>query len=282
MTSSMCASIDIERWTCIATRLSASAWPLLARKGMSSVRKSLMHSLPHGTWSYLDGCIPTYRQQGTSLRMTTTYSVSGASVRQEIEIENLGDSPLQMTASFDGKISINRSAYTQLTPQGDCSIPPVLNRVIPDNTSIAIENPYLPACISVTFNLDGIAQSLSAPASQTASPVEVSSSSTFTLSPRTIRRATMMYRVTSTLHELGEPSEVQSTLGLVSLLDVERLQNVLAVKGLEKQFAFIIIRNLDYLLSCCTVPVKSPSGVDLGICIITDHQCLPLGWNRDN
>lgn len=44
--------------------------------------------------------------------------------------------------------------------------------------------------------------------------------------------------------------------------------------GAEK---LIIHRNIGYILSCCSVPVDDES-----VCIITDHQLLPLSWNRDS
>jgi hypothetical protein len=40
--------------------------------------------------------------------------------------------------------------------------------------------------------------------------------------------------------------------------------------------ACIVQRNIDYILSCCAVPIT-----DDHICVITDHQLLPLAWNRD-
>jgi hypothetical protein len=44
----------------------------------------------------------------------------------------------------------------------------------------------------------------------------------------------------------------------------------------DETAAFIVQRNIDYLLSCCAVPVT-----DEHVCAITDHQLLPLAWNRD-
>lgn len=44
----------------------------------------------------------------------------------------------------------------------------------------------------------------------------------------------------------------------------------------DETAAFLVQRNIDYILSCCAVPVN-----DEHICLITDHQILPLAWNRD-
>lgn len=198
---------------------------------------------------------------------------------QDVEVRNLGEQSLNCTASLTGQISINRAAYTQLTPQGDCSLPTVLNRVISDPHCYAIENPHLPASISIAIRLDGVQQNVSAYGQDSARPIPVDRAFKFCVPPGAVRRVCVTYRVRTELYQAGrvDADEIRPTQSLVSKINMQRVEDLFG-----KRVAFIILRNLDYLLSCCTVPVASDDGTDLGTCIITDHQCLPLGWNRDN
>ncbi len=77
-------------------------------------------------------------------------------------------------------------------------------------------------------------------------------------------------------------SRVTTILSSRHLFDMEALSSALGGGEQGRTFAFVVARNVDYLLNCCSVDVKGPLGDDRGVCIITDHACLPLGWNRDN
>jgi hypothetical protein len=77
----------------------------------------------------------------------------------------------------------------------------------------------------------------------------------------------------------GLQALVDTTLATLPVFNMDRLS---ALLGHDETLAFMVARNVDYLLNCCSVDVKDENGNDGGVCIITDHVCLPLGWNRDN
>ncbi len=64
---------------------------------------------------------------------------------------------------------------------------------------------------------------------------------------------------------------------LAGMINQRRIRDLMGGDKRAQSLAFVILRNIDYLVGCCTLPIGPGS-----VCIITDHQCLPLGWNRDN
>lgn len=73
--------------------------------------------------------------------------------------------------------------------------------------------------------------------------------------------------------------------GLVDPTEILR-QHLLTLRGvnpnakLDTTEATILFANVNYIIGCCTLPIKTPGSQCWAV--IPDHIALPLGWPRDN
>jgi hypothetical protein len=204
---------------------------------------------PRPEWSYIDGSWPRGIASLAQCNAEHSYTVVDGQVTHSVVLQNT--SPGNLTAEVDigGPLSLHRAAYTQLTPQGDCSM-------------TSSESTTTGTCrIHNTLDLE--------------------------LPPHSSRHVVVQYTLSPRLEDLDAPASIHITKpsassNLTSMIDHQKLAALLGNGKRGQVLAFVVLRNLDYLLSCCAMPIVSEAGESKGTCIITDHQCLPLGWNRDN
>ncbi|NGM82409.1 glycoside hydrolase family 125 protein [Paenibacillus sp. 7124] len=193
---------------------------------------------------------------------------------QQLTVTNYGDKPESVPLTVGGTFSLHRCSYGQLTEGGPIPIPQADLAVTTANNRLTITNRNLPAEASLYF-FNGADPLQLLPMEKTVDrPVTYIQDTELIVNNGESRELTMLCLISEVA---GEPAffsfeELQAwkkraweetpRLTTDSLLDAEKL---------------IIHRNIAYILSCCSVPVDEEA-----VCIITDHQLLPLSWNRDS
>jgi hypothetical protein len=253
-------------------------------------------------WSYLEASCPRATWSKGPIDYTSTYVSSAQGlIIQQVEMVNSSSS---VAANVDLKlianVSLNRAAYTQLTPMGDVSIPDSINIAsVSEQGVFQLENPNLPATMTATLHVEGDRVALTALEHSTTRDAVISyeSAHDVDLAPGQSRTLHLVLSLDTSqdgpceaarrhLEHVNHPERlsavVQSTVRERRAFDMDALAERLGGGEEGRVFAFVVARNADYLLNCCSVRVERPEGQDGGTCVITDHQCLPLGWNRDN
>ncbi|WP_313639093.1 glycoside hydrolase family 125 protein [Paenibacillus sp.] len=194
-------------------------------------------------------------------------------------LTNRSDQEVVIPLIVGGLFSLNRCSYGQLTEGGPIPIPPLENKMDVQGNHIAISNRHLAARADM-YVFNGHAAMNLLPAQQTANdPVRYEFGMELTLDKGASRIISMVYSLS---HQADCETELSPTD--VEQLTADAIQHLPDWKQITsiqdeqtKAAQFIIQRNLDYIISCCSVPIDQEY-----ICVITDHQLLPLSWNRDS
>jgi hypothetical protein len=153
--------------------------------------------------------------------------------------------------------------------------------------ALLLQNRHLPATLGLSVYVDGQLRPMISSESTTTGTCQIDNTFVLELPPTSSRNVVVKYTLSPRLEDLDVPASIHTTKpsarsNLTSMIDHQRLAALLGNGKRGQVLAFVVLRNLDYLLSCCAMPIVSQTGESKGTCIITDHQCLPLGWNRDN
>jgi uncharacterized protein YbcV (DUF1398 family) len=228
------------------------------------------------TLHLLEKSIPLFRYRLETLEVSSLFLAgdnegTGYLINQ-VEVFNTGETAAIFPYEFGGTWSMNRCSYAQLTEAGPIPLPPLENALEVRENHLSLVNGHLPARTDV-YLFDNDNPLLLSPACETAAePVNYAHRGEIHLEKDERRLLTIVYILV--------PSEEEPLP--VSASQVEgwskKAQAALPHwKSWEDETAaFIVQRNIDYILSCCAVPVT-----DEHVCVITDHQLLPLAWNRD-
>jgi len=228
------------------------------------------------TLHLLENTVPLVRYHLETLEVSSLFLAGGsegsAHLINQIEISNTGDTEAMFPYEFGGTFSMNRCSYAQLTEAGPIPLPPLENALEVRVNHLSIVNRHLPARTDV-FLFDKSNPLPLSPARETAAePVSYAHQGEIHLEKGERRLLTIVYvLVPSTEEPLTiSASQVEAW--------IREAQAALPhwKSGGDDTAAFLVQRNLDYILSCCAVPVT-----DEHVCVITDHQLLPLAWNRD-
>ncbi|HEX3049499.1 MAG TPA: hypothetical protein VHP83_02510, partial [Aggregatilineaceae bacterium] len=189
----------------------------------------------------LEHAIPSIRlttENGARITSTTIGTSSGAVQRWQ------SDQPLR----FQGRLSLQRCAYTQLTEGGPVEMPPVITHATFADGTLTIENPALQRTVTITGFAPGDSWER-----RTAGPIDLD----LWLPPD----ATLTYTFGD---HAADPRPFDE------LLASERQRWSSLAQAPDR----LTRRGLLYGL-LLAVPVGD------SICILTDHMLLPLAWNRD-
>ncbi len=197
--------------------------------------------------------------------------------------------------SFTANVSLNRASYTQLTPMGDQTIPPSENRYWTERSAFCLHNRHLPATMVATVYVDGQRLDLAQQDVQT-----VTDETVRYVAPHELRLAAgQRARVQLVLSLTADDDALEQHLTATADLPGWVTSAVVSRRGLRmdklaellgsaqdastaETLAFVIARNVDYLVNACSIKVRDMAGDSQGTCVITENQCLPLGWHRDN
>ncbi|MDQ0338674.1 hypothetical protein J2S00_001460 [Caldalkalibacillus uzonensis] len=222
------------------------------------------------------------------------------SIVHTLKVYNKGAEKVVLPFTVGGKLSLNRCSYGQLTEGGPIPIPPVENIWTAAGGQLQLFNPNLQARAYIWAYLNQCPLTLKTGKGESGQPVEYTSFHELVLQPEEEAVIQVLY----TLMDTSDSDNITTVSGAewearrVACLteELDRL-NTLINNYAEKILAegrdqpssgsqkpslpahvtdLIIKRNLAYILGCCKVPVSAEHH-----CIMTDHQLLPLSWNRD-
>jgi len=207
----------------------------------------------------------------SSLFMAVDVEQYGCLINQ-VQIDNTGEEDATFSYEFGGIMSLNRCSYGQLTEAGPIPMPPPENALVVRDNQLSLINAHLPARTDM-FLFDGSQPLLLAATTQTsAGTINYTHIGRISLTSKETRVLFIVYTLTPSREEPFIPDaarvEEWARKAQISLPKWKTRKDTTT--------SFLIQRNIDYILSCCTIPIT-----DEHVCIITDHQILPLSWNRD-
>lgn len=227
---------------------------------------------------YLDGQWPRINYSVNGIEVETAFFITSGEdpvIVNSMTFVNTTSERRSMDVDFGGLISVHRASYGQLTEAGPVPIPPCLNRASYINGLLCIDNPNLPAWLDCALYSDDVQIPLHGTMTESSQPMSLVRSVQMDISPWTKRDLTAIYRLRVAPTDLVFPKQVDARLRSSFsprsgfLYPPESSQYTLD--------DFVIRRTLDYILSCCCIPIGNDA-----ICVLTDHIALPLGWHRDN
>ncbi|RQW09651.1 glycoside hydrolase family 125 protein [Paenibacillus rhizophilus] len=192
---------------------------------------------------------------------------------EQLTVTNCGDKPESVPLAVGGTLSLHRCSYGQLTEGGPIPIPPTDLAVEVMNNRLTVTNLSLPAQARLDF-FDGKDPLILPPMEMSTNrPVKYMHETEIHLKPGESRELMMVCRISV------EEGETDFSFDELQVWKKKALKEapILHREGPSREEKFIVQRNIDYILTCCSIPV----GEDI-VCIITDHQLLPLSWNRDS
>ncbi|HEX7733583.1 MAG TPA: glycoside hydrolase family 125 protein [Ktedonobacteraceae bacterium] len=228
------------------------------------------------TLQLLEKSVPLVRYHVGTLEVTSLFlageSENSGHLIHQVEISNTGETTAIFPYEFGGTWSLNRCSYAELTEDGPIPMPPPENALEVRENRLSLVNGHLPARADV-FLFDNGRPLLLSPARKTAAePVSYTHRGEIPLKKGERRRLSLVYVLGSSAEEpppiAASQAEKWSYKAQAALFHWKSWADDTA--------AFIVQRNIDYIFSCCAIPVTEEH-----VCVITDHQLLPLSWNRD-
>lgn len=228
---------------------------------------------------YVDGRWPQISYSVDGLEIENIFYITkgdDALIVNKLTMANIRSEPCSIDIELGGNMSVHRASYGQLTEAGPIPIPPPLNRARFIDGTVSIENPNLPATLDCAFYLGNQQISLIGLSKESPEPIVFHHVEHISISPSERREITAIYRFRPSRAELNILRHL--SLGIshpnASYSGFIYWDAGQKATPLDR---FVIRRTLDYVLSCCCIPIG-----DDAICVLADHMALPLGWHRDN
>ncbi|HET7628227.1 MAG TPA: glycoside hydrolase family 125 protein [Bacillales bacterium] len=208
---------------------------------------------------------------------STYYTVDDSSsgyVVQVLNISNHGKKERCVPVVIGGIFSLNRCSYGQLTEGGPIPVPPSDNRLMVKENGMTIINEQLPARADCVFFHEDVPIKLAETCIRDAHPLRYQTDYRVKVMPRKTTTVTAVFTISE--GKQGKALNHAFVDCLSSKAEEARKHEVVHDDRRLPFSSYIINRNVDYIVSCCSIPVGNE-----GVCVITDHQLLPLSWNRD-
>ncbi len=189
------------------------------------------------------------------------------------EIENLSSEAISLPFVIYGSYGITRASYGQITENGPIPIPQINNNIEKVNsnqlkiTETGTQSSSILQLIGeyseFEFQFDRLSSS---------TPSNLKNSGKINLKPNEQKRLALIISLSD-----SEKTSI-STFTLDDIYSLKKETDVywekILIKAREPEINYIINRNLAYTFGCCCIKNNGA--------MITDHQSLPLTWNRDN
>jgi uncharacterized protein len=186
----------------------------------------------------------------------------------DLKITNHDASENRIPFKIGGIFSLNRCSYGQLTEGGPILLPDLENKLFINGHHLTISNEKLPATFSAFHFSNGHPLLLTEENKEFSAPIHYHTNYEVEIKKGQTDVITSVYTFSN--------REVSFEFAKTMLQKAFKRNDALKIKEDLPYSFYIIERNVDYIISCCSVPVTEDH-----ICIITDHQLLPLSWNRD-
>lgn len=233
----------------------------------------------------IDHRYPAWESAGGSWEAAAIYLVDESATGsprlvQWVRCRNTSGEPIDMRWNFGGRFSLHRCSYGQLTEGGPIPLPETKLGLSADQRGLYIQSPsYAAEAAILLFGWDhALEEEPRSISKNTDKPVDYSKPLTVRLMPGETRDLFVTYQIRDLNDTAGansfhyEAPNADDLTAAIGSNDLKLLPSAEALPGIH-----IWARNVDYILSCCAVPVRPDY-----CCILTDHQLLPLSWNRDS
>lgn len=200
-----------------------------------------------------------------------------AGLFQQWRVHNSGDDSLTYRYVWGGPVGLRRASYTQLTEGGVVSAPKPTISLSFDGHELSVQ----------ALEVDIAAVVLGLPTSSAwqqegEGPLLLDMAGELTIAPGESETLTFIFALAQTLEEARSIAALLAEMGaeesLNQTLEAKQTRwNVLDAQLSEPVRATNLIhRTQTFILDCCALPI------DDKICLLTDHQILPLSWTRDS
>ncbi len=230
----------------------------------------------------LADAIPVSRWRTDTLQLqVTTWAphLSGQpvpGVLQQWQLSNPSDQAIGWDYQWAGRIGLNRASYTQLTERGQ----------------LPLSEPH----VSLTFDggrLHVVASDVGAAAAILGLPagppwqqhgyglLPIEIPGYLTILPGQTIELTLILALGQTVEQASQVAAMLADLNLQQSLTATLKTRQVRWQALDSRLSQpvrssnIAQRAQTYILDCCALPVEE------GVCLLTDHQILPLSWTRD-
>ncbi|HEU5139358.1 MAG TPA: glycoside hydrolase family 125 protein [Bacillales bacterium] len=228
--------------------------------------------------SYAGDHFPRFLFESNGITAVSTYypvddEQSGYLVHL-LKVTNHGPVETTVPIEIGGTLSLSRCSYGQLTEGGPIPVPLLENELNVENNRLSVVNQHLPARADLTVFHGRNPVNLNECEKKGGYPLEYQSHFDLTIGGGETEIMTSVFSLKPGTQ--GKEVTFDSAKDLLgkAIEDANR-PFVVGDDGLPLS-SFIMNRNIDYIMSCCSIPVS-----DEHVCVITDHQLLPLSWNRD-
>jgi hypothetical protein len=193
---------------------------------------------------------------------------------QAWSLRNPTDQTLSFDYVWDGVQALGRASYTQLTESG--ALPPVSTEFSLCYHDRALE------ILAPDSDIAAVVLGLSAGSSwqrEDYSPLHASIAGNVSIPPGQTVQLKLIYGFGMTLAQAHAHANILTSTdlqsNLLATLDQHRTRWHALDPNVAEPVQLLVHRALAYMHDCCVLPVQQ------GLCLLTDHQILPLSWTRD-
>ncbi|MCI0399473.1 MAG: glycoside hydrolase family 125 protein [Chloroflexi bacterium] len=246
------------------------------------LRPAAIEQAPPSSLFLLAGAIPRSRWSDGGLEVeVTTWAphldgrpVPGA--LQQWSWHNTGRRPLTWEYRWEGPLALSRASYTQLTEKGDLLLPALALGLDYDGQTLTLVAPEVGVAAAILGLPAGSPWQL-----QGNGPLPVATQGRLRIEPGQTVTQTFIYTLAQTVEEAqataGQLAAGDVQANLEAALEARQRRWLALAERLPRPAPALALaqRAQSYLWDCCAVPVGE------GVCLLTDHQLLPLSWTRD-
>lgn len=190
-------------------------------------------------------------------------------------VKNRRATPVEWTFSWEGTVNLGRSSYTQLTERGDLQTLPGRVKVGYRAGEMVVSAPGADAAaVMMGLPKDSDFER------QSDSLVRVRLAEQLLLNGQEVRDLRLIVALgSSSLEALDHAHRAEQLDTHESLYaEIETWHELWEKDQRESPNGaeLLVHRAISYVLSCCALPVQDR------LCLITDHQILPMSWTRDS
>jgi hypothetical protein len=200
--------------------------------------------------------------------------VSGAF--QQWQLSNSSDQALGWDYQWAGQIGLIRASYTQLTERGHVPLPEPNVSLTFDSRRLHLVAPDAGAAAVILGLPAGPSWQQHSPG-----PLPVEIQGYLTIPPGQTIELTLIFALGQTVeqayHIAAKLADLNFQQSLAATLKTRqaRWQALDSCLSEPIRSSNLVHRAQTYILDCCGLPVEE------GMCLLTDHQILPLSWTRD-
>lgn len=266
---------DEKRFDQTAVRAYRAA---LAQRDAPAIGLSPFQPWTKVTVGLLDESVPQSQLANATLRASvTTWAPASPGEKpaavQAWNLRNLTAEPVQWPFRWRGLFHLTRASMTQLTEGGVIPMPPSEITVNFDGQALIVHNPAMQVALAI------LGLPAAAPFERSGLAVTVDLSFQLRFGPGENQQILFIFSYGATPEKARQAAQRllhrDSTSGPqpTSRLAHERWQPF--EQPIPSRLHSLARRGLNYVLNCCALPV------DQTVCLLTDHQILPLSWTRD-